>query len=320
MAQVLVPERRLPWEEVGVEVDGLMTAREALVKAELDWEVEKRPVFIASGSNGRGRTRIPGQVASVRVHDEYPLGVTGSVHTLVQNLEAFEWGDEIVADMDGANWHWAGSLRGGRMVFMALTLPKSVIIPGDDGKVLSYLLITNGHDGKRSLEAAVTAIRDSCTNALNVTLQGAPRRIILRHATRIDERMANAAETLGMTYRYMDALQATGERLVKKSLVEKQVEEILRKVWPVPETFDNPERIDQTDFARALKTWRTSDNIANVRGTAWGVLQAVAEYIDHGQEYRARRWSPADTKMRSIAIGGVAMGKKNKALRVLEAV
>lgn len=303
--------RDVPWHGLGVKVDDLMTSEEALVKAGLDWQVEKRDVLIATRD---GYRKVPNQWASVRSTDEAPLGVTGDVHALVQNIEGFEWGDSIVAD-EGAHWETAGSLRGGRIVFMSMEMPKHIIIPGDDGKIIPYLLITNGHDGKRSLEAAVTPVRTVCKNTLNMALDSAKQKITLRHATNIEERMAVAAEALGITYRYMDALEATAKRLVAKKVTDAKAEAILRQVFPVPETFDTPDRIDMTDFAKALAVWKKSDNLDSIRKTGWGVVNAVAEYLDHEVEYRARRWTPGDTRFRALVIGGVAMNKKNAALK-----
>jgi phage/plasmid-like protein (TIGR03299 family) len=296
---------------LGYNVEGLMTAEEALAKAGLDWTVEKRPALTFAG-DGSTVITVPNQWAAVRTTDDHPLGITGDVHTLVQNVDAFAWGDSIVADQ-GAHWERAGSFRDGRIVFMALELPEHIMLPGED-EIVPYLLISNGHDGKRSLEAAFTGMRVACINTLTYALKNAARKITLRHATNIDERMAVAAETLGVTYKYMDSLRETATRLATKKITNAQGEAILREVFPVSESFDTPDRIDMTDFAKALAIWKNADNLESIRKTGWGVVQAVGEYIDHEVEYRARRWSPEDTRFRSLVIGGVAMSKKDKAL------
>lgn len=309
--------REVPWHGLGNKIESLATSEEMLVAAGLDWEVEKRDVLVPLKESGY--RKIPNQWGVVRATDEEPLGVTGDVHAFCQNRDAFAWGDEIVAD-EGAYWETAGSLRGGRIVFMSMEMPKHIIIPGDDGEIVPYLLITNGHDGKRSLEAAVTPVRTVCKNTLNMALADAKQRITLRHATNLDERMAVAAEALGITYTYMDALEATAKRLAAKKMSQARVEEVLRSVFPVPESFDTPDRIDMTDFAKALAVWKNSDNLESIRKTGWGVVNAVAEYLDHEVEYRARRWTPGDTRFRALVIGGVAMNKKNAALRTALAI
>lgn len=313
----LVAARQTPWDELGTGVAGLMTADEALAKAGLDWTVEKRPA-LTFASDGSTVVPIPNSWAVVRTSDDKPFGVTGDVHTLVQNADAFAWGDSIVADQ-GAHWERAGSFRDGRVVFMALEFPDHIMLPGGD-ELLPYLLISNGHDGKRSLEAAVTAARVACINTLTYAIKGAARKITLRHATNIEERMTVAADALGITYKYLDALKATAETLVAKKITAAKAEAIIREVFPVPESFDTPDRIDMTDFAKALAIWKNADNLESIRKTGWGVVQAIGEHIDHGTEYRARRWSPGDTRFRSLVIGGVAMSKKDKALRVALAI
>lgn len=313
----IVEARQTPWDQIGDDVSGLMTGDEILAKANLDWTVEKRAA-LTTDANG-GIITVPGQWANVRTSDDKPLGIVGDVHTNVQNADAFAWADSIVAD-HGAHWERAGSFRDGRVVFAALEIPKHITIPGDDGDIAPFLLISNGHDGKRSLEAAVTAVRVVCQNTLSMALAGAKQRITLRHATNIEERMAVAAEALGITYRYMDALEAAGKTLAAKKVTNAKAEAILRQVFPVPESFDNPDRIDQTDFAKALLVWKNADNLESIRRTGWGVLQAAVEYIDHEVDYRARRWSPGDTRFRQLVIGGVAQTKKQRALTAALAI
>lgn len=301
-------EAQTPWEQIGTDVTGLMTADEALKAGNLDWLVEKRPVLTLDTDGNT--VVIPNQWATVRASDDTPLGVVGDVHTLVQNHEAFAWGDGIVDE--GGRWERVGDFRGGRHVFASLEIPRHISLPGGD--LAPYLLISNGHDGKRSLEAAVHAVRIVCKNTFNMALQGAKHRITIRHATNIEERMAMAAEALGITYKYMEALEQVGKTLAAKKVTEAKAEAILRQVFPVPDSFDTPDRIDMTDFAKALQVWRTSEDLDAIRKTGWGVVQATIEYIDHEVEYKARRWSPGDTRFRALVIGGVAMGKKEKVL------
>ena len=301
-------EAQTPWEQIGTDVSGLMSAEEALKAGGLDWEVEKRPALTLDKD---GNTIvIPNQWATVRASDDTPLGVVGDVHTLVQNHEAFAWGDSIVAE--GGRWERVGDFRGGRHVFASLEIPRTISLPGGD--MSAYLSISNGHDGKRSLEAAAHAVRIVCKNTFNMAFRGAKNRITIRHATNIEERMAVAAEALGITYKYMEALEKTGKTLAAKKMGDAKVESILRQVFPVPDSFDTPDRIDMTDFGKALNVWRTSDDLDAIRKTGWGVVQAVIEYIDHEVDYKARRWSPGDTRFRALVIGGVAMGKKEKVL------
>lgn len=305
------PVGQTPWDQIGTDVSGLLTAEEMLKKAGLDWSVEKRPALTFKG-DGSTTVAIPNQWAVVRTDTDEPLGVTGDVHTNVQNLDAFLWGDTIVAE-HGAHWERAGDFRGGRVVFGALEMPKHIMLPGEE-EIAPYLLISNGHDGKRSLEAAVTAVRVVCQNTLALALESAQRKITLRHATNIEDRMALAAETMGITYRYLDRLEETAKTLISKKVTNAKAEAILRAAFPVPESFDTPDRIENTDFAKALAVWKTADNLEAIRKTGWGVLQAVIEYIDHDIEYKARRWSPGDTRFRTLVIGGVVAEKKNKAL------
>ena len=58
-----------PWHGLGTKLDGPATAEQAIVAANLEWEVEKQPVF-AVGVNSRGTgsvaLAIPDKIAVVR--------------------------------------------------------------------------------------------------------------------------------------------------------------------------------------------------------------------------------------------------------------
>ena len=127
---------------------GLQTAAEAIVAAELDWEVQKRPLFYRDPTNPKGNVKkIEEKVTTVRMSDGKYLGVVSPAYSIVQNTTAFDIGDALVESAE-AKYETAGSLRDGRVVFISMEIPKTVKVPGDDGEIRPYLLLVNGHDGR----------------------------------------------------------------------------------------------------------------------------------------------------------------------------
>ena len=307
-------ERGLPWHGLGVPVQGAMTSEEALTKAGLNWTVGLEPVFYHR--KGAGDISIPGQFATVRNEDGVPLGVVGSSYRVYQNAEAFTFADSLV-DAGGAKYDTAGSLREGRLVFMSMEIPGGVNVPGDDGEMKPYLLLVNGHDGKKSLTVVITPVRVVCLNTLNLAISGADRRFFIRHTTKMEGKVQQARETIGLTFEYMGDLVKVAESLLVKKVTEDQVEKILAKVFPLPKKAPQSV-VEKSHFFGALETYRTSPNLDNVRGSAWAVVNAVSEYLDHQVVYReGRRWTSSDVKARSILLGGMAEQTKDKVLALV---
>jgi phage/plasmid-like protein (TIGR03299 family) len=296
--------RDVPWHGIGMKVEGLMTSEQALAAVpELASDVVREPLFLSDG------IEVPGMFANVRSADRRIVGTVGAAFRIVQNRDAFAWGDALVDSGEG-KWETVGSLMGGSRVFASMELPEGVRVPGDEGEIKPWLLISNGFDGRTMLRGDVVLIRTVCTNTWTLATKGATRSFKIRHTGSIEGKLAMAREALGISFTYLANFEKQAERLVGLKLVDRQIEDILRAAFPVPEAQDTPERIDQSDFAKVLNVYRTAPNLDPIRGTGWGVLQAGGEYLDHETEYHGRRFDAASVKADSILYGGVAAAKK----------
>ena len=65
-------------------------------------------------------------------------------YRIVQNEEAFRFTDDLLGE--GVTYETAGSLQGGKKVWMLAKLPEKYIIAGDE--VTPYLVLFNSHDGQ----------------------------------------------------------------------------------------------------------------------------------------------------------------------------
>lgn len=329
--ETMMYAREVPWHGFGTKVDGLQTAAEAIVAAGLDWPVEKRPLFYRDPTNPKGTIKkIDERVATVRMTDGKYLGVVSPAYEIVQNNRAFDIGDAIV-ETGEAKYETAGSLRDGRVVFISMEIPKTVKVPGDDGEINPYLLLVNSHDGSFAFRGAVTPIRAVCANTVNMALGAAKSEFRLRHTSGIENKIAEAQRALGLTFEYLDRFEAIAERMLLQKVTPRQVYQTMLAVFPIKDV--NPLRLSADEMRRviaaqpatspvekALRMYEDSPNIDNVRGTAWGVFNGIAEYLDYGMFYRSRGVSAADNRASSILLHGPAAQKKEKAAAVLAAM
>ena len=211
--------RETPWHGLGRIIMDAPASREALELAGLDWQVESRNIYSGTGA------MIPGYRANVRSTDDAVLGVVSDRYHIVQNEEAFQFTDDLLGE--GVTYETAGSLQGGKKVWMLARLPRKYLIAGD--QVVPYLVIFNSHDGSSGVKVAMTPIRVVCQNTLNLALNTAKRSWTARHTENVLLRVQDARETLQLASNYMIELGNRGEELARIDLSDHKVQELINE-------------------------------------------------------------------------------------------
>jgi phage/plasmid-like protein (TIGR03299 family) len=238
----------------------------------------------------------------VRDVDQSVLGIVGSDYVPFQNRDAFNFYDNLV-DSGEAKYETAGSLRGGKWVWLTAKVPQHISIGGvDDHEV--YLLLSTSHDGSRAITVSVTPVRVVCSNTLNFALRGAKRRWSVRHISTASERLGEARDTIGLTFKYIEEFQTEAERMLGLTFTEKDMDRFLEELLD-----DRPrkEKVKST----IMSTFLEAPNLENVRGTQWAAVNAVGEYMDWLRD-------PRTPESQVISIwNGSAMQVKDKARKLL---
>lgn len=94
------------------------------------------------------RKKLEGYKANVRDSDRKVLGVVTDRYKIVQNEEAFSFTDALLGE--GVRYETAGSLQGGKSVWLLAHLPHEYIISGE--RISPYLLFSNTHDGSGAVK------------------------------------------------------------------------------------------------------------------------------------------------------------------------
>lgn len=279
-------DRTKAWEGLGTDVKEAANSADALKLAGLDWTVEQRPVYL-----GNEPTPIPNYKANVRDKDNKVLGIVTDRYQIVQNTEAFSFTDSLIGG--DVRYETAGSLKGGKRIWLLAKMPMAKVA-GDE--VEPYLCFTNTHDGSGSIKCCVTPVRVLCMNSLNLALRTAKRSWSMKHVGALELKLREARMTLELADRYMLALDEEAERLANVTVTDEKLEKILNEMFPLKE--DATER--QKDTVKAAKDEIMiayfMPDIAKFRGTAWGVVNAVADMVDHSkpqrntQNYRENNW------------------------------
>lgn len=308
----------------GVHKDGevFASAAEMLESAGLaGWHVEKR---LLHADVGDGKMReVPSKWATVRMDTGQPLGVVGGGYTIIQAEDAFAFGD-LLLDSPERNWTRAGDFKGGEIVFGALRLGDLAFgVPSDKRGMEPYLLIVNSYGGSTNYEAVVTWVRVACWNTFQMARRGFHSRWRLRHTGDLHGKVQAAREALGLTFQHIDEeVKPLVRVLAKTKLVDDQIKEIFEKaVWPISEADEEKGVRFNAPSQLAFATYKNSDTLDGIRGTAWGAYQAVVEFLDHsGVEFTRRVARHTPEQQRSyVLMFGTGAEKKQLALDALVA-
>lgn len=271
-----------PWFGMGKEVEGAKSVKQALTTAGLDWTVEKASLFSKHGSK---YVKAPDRWAVQRSSDGRVLGTVGKDYVTFQNDEAFTFLDasiktgETVPDA-------AGDLFNGKRVWMSVRLSPFAVF-GDD-QFEQYLFLTNSHDGSRALQGQVVPMRANGFSVMPVA-----NRFPIRHRGDAAAKATEAKETLQnafqFTHEFMDKMEALG----KKDVSPDMFEEIMRR------TFPDQKRQLAANMQHVKLIRSESPRIPDdLRGTAYGALSAMSEWVSWGKDYRT-----AEARMKSLLFG-----------------
>lgn len=296
--------------------DAHVTTADMLSAAHLDgWNVRLEPLMVPAGYRTTTQAQM---VVRNNPFDQGTdvLAVVGDRYKVVQNEELFAFGDGILDG--GASWESAGSIKDGRVVFGSLTVPREFTLDpeGANDKTVTYLLVHTSHDGSTAVQANITPVRVVCQNTLNMAIKGSKQSFKIRHTATVGGRIDEARRVLGLTFSHMDSFETMARELFETTITDVQFDKLVKGLYPAPD--DNAAKSAVTRHDAKIDTlmalYKSSPTNENIKGTAWGALNALTERIDY---YRQGR---KGTEAITAAASGFDPVVNAEKARVLEAV
>jgi hypothetical protein len=102
-------------------------------------------------------------------------------------------------------------MRGGADVFVTMKLPKTMLVGGIDELDVN-IAILNNHTGNRAITGLITPTRIVCANTQRAALSNARSSFKIRHTDSAGDRVQQAREQLGLTWKYVAADAGTPPR------------------------------------------------------------------------------------------------------------
>ena len=280
----LVDDRKVPWHGLGTPVMGALKSDDALKAAGLDWNVLVGDAVLRTPD---GTLVDTDRKITYRDSDKKALGFVTGQYSVVQNRDAFSFTDQLIGTGE-VTYETAGSLDGGRKVFLLANLPETSIL-GD--KVVPYMLFSNSHDGTSSVRVTATPVRVVCQNTLNAALAGAKRIWSFVHRGDIESKVHEAQVTLANMKQYMSELNTEAESLAKKKISGEQLKKFIDEMFPIDDNGQYTiRRAKNMAYLRDefIKRYNAPD-LENFKGTGWALINAASDFASHTKPLRLTR-------------------------------
>jgi len=288
--------RQMPWHREGTVLQDYPGSwAQARTLAGLHWDPVTAPVYAVTGLNDDGTERyepIAGWKSIARSDTGAVLSLNKDTYTVIGHAEMGEIIEAVLAQPN-VKWETAGVLDGGKAVWCLALLDEPIELPGDDSPVLPYLAITNRHDGTAACALRATAVRIVCANTFRAAeLEGERTGTTFSfiHKASWRNRIEEARKAVTGARAEMARYTELAHELLGITITPAQRELFITEFIPKPPEGLITDRVARNvDEARAaLRMIFESKTTEQVAHTAYGLVQAAGEYLDHVRT--ARSW------------------------------
>jgi len=282
-----------PWHGLGNALPAKQSMDVWAQQAGMDWEIRESPV--------RYMTEQIGSLGSIMSFDDQkvlyrsdtkaPLSVVSGRYQVVQPKSVLEFYRDLT-EISGFELETAGVLKEGKKFWALAKTGKEATLKGND-TVKGYILLATSCDGTLATTATPTTIRVVCNNTLTIALNGASSAIKVPHSTSFNAQAVK--KQLGIAVSQWDGfmyrLKTLSERKVKS---HESMNYFLKVMCQTDSQVDPAQGLANE---RALKKVQSmyegqgqGSELASASGIAWGLLNAVTEFVDHERRARSQEY------------------------------
>lgn len=309
-----------PWHGLGQKLEAGASIDTWRESAGMNWRIQRAVVRYATG-HGQGADNyraIDDKHVLLRSDNGNALGVVSAKYNIVQPGAVLEFFRDLT-EQHGFVLDTAGTLFDGARFWALASIGENAEI-GQGDKIGGYLLLCTSADGSMATEARYTTVRVVCNNTLGFARDTGKPDVKVSHRTKFDASLAKRELGIGLHSAFEDTI-ATYKRLADTRLLDlDMVKKTMSLFNPKASELAKDEATKLMNskpvtriLSLAVDGKAIGSNLDGIKGTAWGWLNAVTEYVDH--EARARS---QDNRLNSAWFGkGDTM--KQRALELVSA-
>ena len=282
-----------PWHELGHQLPAKQPIEVWAREAGMDWSICQTPVrYLAEQAGSLGSIMsFEDQKVLYRSDTKAPLSVVSGRYQVVQPREVLEFYRDLT-EVAGYELETAGVLKAGKKFWALARTGKEVALKGND-LVKGYLLLATSCDGTLATTATPTTVRVVCNNTLSIALGGSTSAIKVPHSTSFDAQVVK--RQLGIAVGQWDSFMYRMKTLSERKVKNHESMNYFLKVLCQSDAHADP-AMGLTN-ERALKKVQAmyegqgrGAELAAAKGTAWGLLSAVTEFVDHERRARSQEY------------------------------
>ncbi len=276
-----------PWHGLGNELSPNQPLEVWQQEAGMSWRIEQSNVLFNVSPDGLHIRSNADAKVLYRSDTLAPLSVVSPRYKVVQPYDVLEFYRDLV-HAGGFELETAGILKGGRKLWaLARTGQEAQIRSGD--KVKAYLLLATSCDGTLCTTAQFTSVRVVCNNTLQMAVANHSGAVKVPHSTVFDPKQVK--EALGIGLSSWDRFMASIKQLSQHPVSPQEAEEYFRAILDEPVVTGSTEPLASKALQQLSALYSGAgmgSMLTGTRGTAWGMLNAMTEYVDHHRRARSQ--------------------------------
>jgi phage/plasmid-like protein (TIGR03299 family) len=210
----------------------------------------------------------------------------------------------------GWHIHTAGTMRGGRKLWAMATCEDAMAhVRGLKGnaadKMALNLLLATSLDGSMKTTAMLTSVRVVCANTLRMAMAGSDgyAQVQLTHRSSFDADYIKAVLGVDVAHKHFDAFMERTRALAETPIDLTEARDVLLQIFKPSGAVakpnlswltatvaqldtQKPEPQDARATGRVLELFDGAGmgaDLPTAKGTRWGLLNAVTQFVDHEQ-------------------------------------
>ena len=320
-----------PWHGLGEHLPEHQPLEVWAQAAGMNWQIQESPVHysIENVHNASMFGTFDEQKVLYRSDTNTALSVVSNRYQVVQPMEVLEFYRDLT-EQAGFELETAGVLKGGRKFWALAKTGHSTALKGND-VVNGYLLLATSCDGSLATVAMPTTVRVVCNNTLSIAVNNSENAVKVSHRSVFDADAVKKRLGVAVSHwdQFMYEMKVLSERKVSTKEANAYFETLLTQT--TPQSPDNtpsglrllkPSSTPIIPNERAYKKLQTmyggqgrGAELTAAKNTAWGLLCAVTEFVDHERQARS-----TENRLDSAWFGNGAQMKQQALEKALQLV
>ena len=276
------------WHGLGNQLKANAKIETWLKAAGMDWDIARSPMMFQPKDHG-DPVEIPGREILYREDSLFPLGEVSENYKVVQPKDVLEFFRDL-CDNNGFALNTAGTLFGGKRFWALASIGETAVVVGED-EIKGYLLLATSADGSLATTAQFTTIRVVCNNTLSwAVAEGKKRkngRVSVSHRSIF--KPDDVKDDLGIVRGQFREFMAAARQLAKAKVTTPQATEFVSTLLVDSKTIASKTPAETKAHKKIMELFGGVGHGADLKGakgTMWGLVNSVTEYVDHHQNCR----------------------------------